>query len=106
MPAPGSLLKASAASDQQHGETKRTRPQAAGQEAGREGRGGCALNPEDKKKLTAAGVGWEEYEDAGEWRGAGATRNKEKMRLLGREHKGTTRSAKQRGDSEWDYRNR
>lgn len=54
------------------------------------------MNPGNKKKLTAAGVGWGEYEDADEWHGAGATRNKEKMRLLGREHKGTTRSAKQR----------
>lgn len=64
------------------------------------------MNPGNKKKLTAAGVGWEEYEAADEWHRAGATRNKEKMRLLGQEYKGTTRSAKQRGNSKWVYRNR
>lgn len=35
------------------------------------------MNPGNKKKLTAAGVGWEEYEAADEWHRAGATRNKD-----------------------------
>ena len=47
--------------------------------------GSSALNPGTKKRNRAAGVSWEEYEDAGEWNGARTIRNKEKMRLLGKE---------------------
>lgn len=61
---------------------------------------------EQKEKLIAAGVGWEEYKNADEWNGAVAIRNKEKMRRLGREHKGSTWSAIQSGESEWRYRKR
>lgn len=47
--------------------------------------GSSVLNLGNKKRNRVVGVSWEEYEDVGEWNGVRTIRNKEKMRLLGKE---------------------
>lgn len=81
-------------------------PRHGGQEeAGRDGGELRLESREQKEKLVAAGVSWEEDEDADERNGAGTISNKEKMSLVGREHKGTAWSAHWSRGSERKRRN-